>query len=180
MSVFKKFQIFYILVLVVLFSGCIKKIDSDGLVLQIQESELNNFSQEFPIGQDFVFSYVEIQKPHIYIKNGTNRLTASVNMNISSVFIPTFSGTFALSGNPYFDKEKSAIYLKDIQIDDLKFTNVNIDKNFINTLVTNTKPTIDDIFNKVPIYKIDKSSFKGAFVKDIKIENSELLVAFGL
>ena len=101
-------------------------------------------------------------------------------MNISPVFIPTFSGTFALSGKPYFDKEKSAIYLKDIQIEDLKFTNVNIDKSFVDNLVVNTKPTIDDIFNKVPIYKIDKTSFKGSFVKDVKIENSELLVAFGL
>jgi hypothetical protein len=32
----------------------------------------------------------------------------------------------------------------------------------------------------MPIYKIKENSFKGSFVKDVKIENSELLVTFGL
>jgi hypothetical protein len=62
----------------------------------------------------------------------------------------------------------------------LKFTNIEIDKNFVNTLVSNTKPVIDDIFNTIPIYEVDKSSFKGSLIKDIKIEDSQLLVTFGL
>ena len=64
-------------------------------------------------------------------------------------------------------------------MEDLKMTNVNIDKTLLSTVVANTKPIIDNIFNTIPIYKIDKSSFKGSFVKDVKIENSELLVTFG-
>ena len=57
---------------------------------------------------------------------------------------------------------------------------MNIDKNFVNTIITNTKPVIDNVFNSIPIYKVDKSSFKGSFINDIKIEDSELLVTFGL
>jgi hypothetical protein len=57
---------------------------------------------------------------------------------------------------------------------------MEIDKNFVNTIITNTKPVIDNIFNNIPIYKVDKSSFKGSFINDIKIEDSELLVTFGL
>ena len=84
-----------------------------------------------------------------------------------------------LSGVPYFNKEKSAIFLKDIQVENLNISNVNIDKNIVNNIALNTKPIIDDIFNKTPVYKLDKSSFKGSFVKDVKIEDSELLVTFG-
>ena len=180
MNIQKKIQTLIILFTLIFFTGCIKKLDSDGLTLQIQESELNDFSQKFPINQDFVFAYVQLQKPHIYIKNGTNRLTATINTNFSTVFMPSSAGTFSLTGTPYFDKDKSAIFLKDIQIEELKFTNVDIDKNFVNTLVSNTKPVIDDIFNTIPIYEVDKSSFKGSLMKDIKIEDSQLLVTFGL
>ena len=178
MYLFKKTYIFTILSLILLFSGCIKKFDTDGLTLKIDESELNKTSEYFPIKQDFVFANIDIKQPNIFISN-TNRLNANMNINLSTIFIPSAAGTFTLSGNPYFDKEKSAIFLKDIQMEDLKMTNVNIDKTLLSTVVANTKPIIDNIFNTIPIYKIDKSSFKGSFVKDVKIENSELLVTFG-
>ena len=176
----KKLQILIVLFSLLFFTGCIKKLDSNGLTLKIEESELNNFSQEFPINQDFVFANVQLQKPHIFVKDGTNRLAASINMSFSTIFLPSSDGTFSISGTPYFDRENSAIYLKNIQMEDLKLTNVTIDKNIVNALVVNTKPIIDNVFNTIPIYKLDKSSFKGSFINDIKIENSELLVTFGL
>ena len=139
MNIQKKIQTLIILITLIFFTGCIKKLDSDGLTLQIQESELNDFSQKFPINQDFVFAYVQLQKPHIYIKNGTNRLTATINTNFSTVFMPSSAGTFSLTGTPYFDKEKSAIFLKDIQIEELKFTNIEIDKNGLLEKIKNSK-----------------------------------------
>ncbi|MBU0924078.1 DUF1439 domain-containing protein [bacterium] len=179
MYIYKKTQILIILSLILLFTGCIKKFGTDGLTLKIDESELNKPSKDFPIKQDFVFANIDIKQPNIFISD-TNRLNANININLSAIFIPNANGVFTLSGNPYFDKEKSAIYLKDVQIEELKFSNINIDKNFTNLLVTNMKPVIDNIFTNIPIYKIDKSSFKGSFVQDVKIENSELLVTFGL
>ena len=173
-------QTLVIFILVFTFSGCIKKFDGDGLTLKVHESELNNFSQEFPIRQDFVVANMELQKPHLFIKDGTNRLSANLNLNISAIFMPNSNGTLTFSGIPYFDKEKSAIYLKDIELDELKMTNLNIDKTILDNVVANTKPIVDNIFNTIPVYKIDKSSFKGSFVKDVKIEDSELLVTFGL
>ena len=124
----KIFQGLFILFAITIFTGCIKKFDSDGLTLRIEENQLNNFSQEFPIRQDFVFANVELLKPHLFVKEGSNRLSATLNLNISAIFIPNSNGTFSFSGVPYFDKEKSAIFLKDIQMEDLKMTNVNIDK----------------------------------------------------
>ena len=176
----KKLQILLVLFSLLFFTACVKNLDSNGLTLKIEESELNNFSQEFPINQDFVFANIQLQKPHIFVKDGTNRLAASINMSFSTIFLPSSDGTFSISGTPYFDRENSAIYLKNIQMEDLKLTNVTIDKNIVNALVVNTKPIIDNVFNTIPIYKIDKSSFKGSFINDIKIENSELLVTFGL
>jgi hypothetical protein len=180
MYIYKKVQIVLILSILILLTGCIKKLDSDGLTLKIDESELNNFSKDFPIRKDFVFANTQIEKPNIFIRKWTNRLNATINISLSAIFMPSTNGTFTLSGNPYFDKEKSAIFLRDIQLEKLEFSNINIDKDFTNMLVSNIKPVIDNIFTNIPIYKLDKSSFKGSFVKDVKIEDSELLVTFGL
>jgi hypothetical protein len=166
--------------LLVFLTGCIKKLDTDGLTLKIDESELNKSSKEFPIKKNFVFANIQLEKPSIFIKEGTNRINAKIDISLSTVFMPSSSGTFALSGKPYFDKEKKAIFLEDVNIEELEFSNLDLSKNFTNMIMSNMKPVIDNIFTNIPIYEIDKSSFKGSFVKDVKIENSELLVTFGL
>ena len=60
----KKLQILLVLFSLLFFTACIKKFDGDGLTLKVHESELNNFSQEFPITQDFVFANIQLQKPY--------------------------------------------------------------------------------------------------------------------
>ena len=161
-------------------TGCVRNIDSNGLTLKLEESQLNKKSDKFPIKENFVFANVNIQQPKIYIKDGTNRLNAKIDLILSALFIPSSKGTFEISGEPYFNKEKSAIFLKNIAIDDLKFTDLDVNKRFINSLISNMQPIVDTIFEDMPIYEIDKDSFRGSFVKDIKIDNSELLVTFGL
>ena len=118
MFIQKNIKTVLILFTLLFLTGCIKKLDSNGLTLKIEESELNNFSQEFPINQDFVFANVQLQKPHIFVKDGTNRLAASINMSFSTIFLPSSDGTFSISGTPYFDRENSAIYLKNIQMEE--------------------------------------------------------------
>ena len=114
MNLYNKLQLLTILLSLFLFSACIKKFDTDGLTLKIQESQLNDFSQEFPIRQNFVFANIELLKPHLFVNE--NKLKANLNLNFSAIFVPKTEGNFVLSGVPYFDKEKSAIFLKDIQV----------------------------------------------------------------
>lgn len=171
-------QTLVIFILVFTFSGCIKKFDEDGLTLKIEESELNSSFRDFPMERNFVFANVNINQPNLKITN--DRLNALVDVDFSAIFIPKDKGIFELSGVPYFDKEKSAIFLRDVKIENIKFANIALDKNFTNLFVSNMNPVFNNIFTTMPIYKIDKTSFKGSFVKDVKIEDSELLVTFGL
>ena len=171
-------QTLVIFILVFTFSGCIKKFDGDGLTLKIEESELNSSFRDFPMERNFVFANVNINQPNLKITN--DRLNALVDVNFSAIFIPKDKGIFELSGVPYFDKEKSAIFLRDVKIENIKFANIALDKNFTNLFVSNMNPVFNNIFTTMPIYKIDETSFKGSFVKDVKIVDSELLVTFGL
>ena len=174
----KILQSLIIFILVFTFSGCIKKFDGDELTLKIEESELNSSFKDFPMERNFVFANVNINQPTLKITN--DRLNALVDVDFSAIFIPKDRGVFELSGVPYFDKEKSAIFLKDVKIENLKFANLELDRNFMNLFVSNMNPVFNTLFTTMPIYKIDKSSFKGSFVKDVKIVDSELLVTFGL
>ena len=180
MNSFKIFQFSLLLIISLGFTACIKKLDSNGLTLKIEESQLNKSSKKFPIKKDFIFAKIQIEKPHISIKKSTNRLSATVDINLNAIFMPSSKGKFTLSGKPYFNKEKAAIFLQDVKIEELKFTNVKIDKKFTQMIASNMKPVIDNIFTNIPIYELDKKSFKGTFVKNVKIENSELLITFGL
>lgn len=180
MTIFKKTQLLFIVLLIVVFSGCIKKLGTDGLTLKIEESQLNNNSKKFPIKRSFIVANVEIEQPHVFIKENTNKIAAQVDIKLAAIFLPKTEGSLQISGNPYFNKEDSAIYLKDVEIENLELTNTNLGKTFSKTLLSSFSPVIDEIFKTMPIYKIKEDSWKGSFVKDVKIEDSELLVTFGL
>lgn len=180
MRILKKSHLLLILSLVILFTGCIKKLDTDGLTLKIDESELNSASKDFPIEKSFLIAKVVLDKPNIYIKKNTNKIEASLDLSLSAIFIPKTKGTLTISGNPYFNKKDSSIYLKDVSIENLNFENSKMSRNFSISVLSSMEPIVDELFKKFPVYKIDKNSFKGSFVKDMKIENSEILVTFGL
>jgi hypothetical protein len=166
--------------ILLLISGCIRDVGLNGLTMNIDNEQLNKPSNKFPIKRDFVVANLEIKQPNIFIKDGENRISAKLDINISAIFIPKTAGKFEISGVPYFNKENASIYLNDVTIENIDFTDAKIDTRILSTLTSNIKPVINSMFKQIPIYKIKEDSFKGSFVKDVKIENSELLVTFGL
>jgi hypothetical protein len=180
MKVFNKVQTLSIVFLLVLFTGCIKKLDTDGLTLKIQESQLNKNSSKFPMKKSFLIANIEIIQPKISVKENTNKLQALVDINVSAIFLPKTQGTVVVLGTPYFNKEQASIYLKDVSIEKLDFKNKDVSESVSLSVLSTMAPILDEIFKTMPIYKIKENSFKGSFVKDVKIEDSELLVTFGL
>ena len=180
MTLKKQINAILVLITLILFTGCVKNIGLDGLTMKIDDGQLNKPSSKFPIEQDFVLANLLIKQPNVFIKDGENRLSANVDVNLSAIFMPKTTGKLEVSGVPYFKKENSSIYLSDVTIENIDFTDAKIDKNILNSLTSNIKPVLDSIFKQIPIYTIKEDSFKGSFVKDVKIEDSELLVTFGL
>lgn len=180
MNILKKSQLVLLLALLVLFTGCVKSLNTDGLTLKIDANELNNSaSKKFPIEKSFLVANVEINKPNIYIKEN-DKISASLDLNINAIFLPSTQGSITISGKPFYDKKESAIFLKNVEVQKLDFSNKDVAKVINTTLLSSLKPLIDEIFKTIPIYKIPRDSFQGNFVKDIKVENKELLVTFGL
>jgi hypothetical protein len=166
--------------MITLFTGCVRDVGLNGLTMNVNDEQLNKPSSKFPIKRDFILANVEVNQPNIFIKDGEDRISAKLDINLSTVFMAKSTGKFEISGVPYFNKENASIYLNDVIIQNIDFTDAKIDKNILSTLTSNIKPILDSIFKQIPIYTIKKNSFKGSFVKDVKIEDSELLVTFGL
>lgn len=176
---FKKIQILLLAISLLLFSGCINNIGKDGLTLNISPNELNMQTNVFPIEKDFTLANITINKPSLGI-NQTNQITAIVDLDLKAIFMPDTTATLDIAGQPYFNKEKKALFLKNISINDITFQSNQISQTFSSELITTLNPLIDELFLNVPIYKIKDDSFKANLVKDVKVENSELLVTFGL
>ncbi len=176
----KKLNTILIVLMITLFAGCVKDVGLNGLTMKIDDEQLNKPSSKFPIKRDFILANVEINQPNIFIKDGENRISAKLDINLSTIFMNKSTGKFEVSGVPYFKKENSSIYLNDVAIENIDFTDAQIDKNILNSLTSNIKPILDSIFKQIPIYTIKEDSFKGSFVKDVKIKDSELLITFGL
>lgn len=180
MNILKKSHLLLILTLTLLFTGCVKSLNTDGLTLKLDERELtSSVSEKFPIEKSFVVANIEVDKPNIYIKED-DKISASLDMILNAILMPTTKGSIKVSGKPYFDKEESAIFLKHVEVEELDFSNKDITQVVNKTLLSSIKPLVDEIFKTIPIYKIPKNSFRGSFVRDIKVENKELLVTFGL
>lgn len=178
MSIFLK--LFTSIVLVFLFSGCVHKIDKQGLTLSISEDSLNSsIKDSFPKEENFIFGSIKVFNPNLEITNSSQRVKATLNMQLKTLFTPTQNGTFTLSGTPYFVNKDKSIFLKEIKIEELNFAKYKMGKTFSNTFLKALEPMINKAFEEMPIYKIPKDSFHGSFVKSMKIENSELLVTYG-
>lgn len=179
MTLFKKALVLVIFTL--FFSGCIHSVNKQGLVMSISESKLSSsFQDSFPIKKDFILGKLAIDNPKVKLPKNTNKIQVGIDLKLSSLFTPTQKGSFEISGIPSFKKENRGIYLKDIKIENISYGSIKLGDTFTQSFLTIFEPMVNEVFKDHPIYTIKRDSFQGTFVKNIKIEDSELLVTYGL
>lgn len=180
---YKTLKVHYVFILLLLFAftGCgVKNLSTDGLTLRVSEKELNDKFKDFPIEKNYIVANIKVEKPKLFIKKGSSKISAAMDTFVSAIMVPEKSGSFVISGTPYFDKKTKSVYLKDISVDKFKISDAPITKEVANMLLSNIKPLINNAFKQFPIYTLKKSSFLRSSVKDLKLEDSELLITFGL
>lgn len=92
-----------------------------------------------------------------------------INLSLNIYSVQLFVYTI---GNPTLIKRNQQYFLKIFKLKNWRFSNMIIDKNFTDLVFSNVKPVIDNIFTNVPIYKIDKSSFRRLFCTRCEDEDS--------
>ncbi len=164
-----------------LFTACSSQVNKEGIVVSLSQNQLSeSFKHSFPQKKDFVFGTIVIEEPIITIPKNSKRITASINLDFKTMFTQEIIGDFTISGEPLFDKKTTSIYLKDVKIENLQFTRLNLGEAFSNTFLNSLSPMLNNVLEQYPIYTIPKNSFQGRFVKNVKIENSKLLITYGI
>ncbi len=177
----KKFYAITLLLFTLLFTGCIKDISPQGLTISIPASTVtSSLQRQFPITQSFTFGKVHLSDPQAILKQGSDRVVTGTSLGYSSSLIPMQKGSLYVSGIPYFDARSGNIFLKEPKIEKLSFNQYKLSSFLQGPMQEAILPLINEIFRKTPIYKVDKSSFQGSFLKNVYVSNGELLVTFGL
>lgn len=176
-------QIFFAILigLGVLLSGCIKDINPNGMTMAIPASRITQtLQQQFPITQNTEYGKVTLKNPKALLQKGSDRITAGATVLFSNSLIPSQQGSVYISGKPYFDAKSGAVYLREPSVEKLDFNGYHLGNLLKGSTTELVKPILDDIFQKIPIYRIQRNSIQGSFVKNVRVEDGSLLVTFGL
>ncbi len=177
----KKLSIIIALLAVLLFTGCIQNISPNGLTVRIPAATVtSSLEKQFPIKQRFNYGDIELSNPKALLTRGSNRVVTGTSIGFSNALIPKQKGSLYVSGVPFFDAQSGAVYLREPMIDKLEFNGYQLSSMIQGPLKSAIIPIINEIFRTTPIYKINRSSIQGSFVKNVVVDNGELLVTLGL
>lgn len=177
----KRYLGVFAVLLMMLLSGCIKDINPSGMTIAIPASQINETLQkEFPITQKTQYGKVTLADPQALLAKGSDRIKAGSTVIFSNALIPEQKGSVYVSGKPYFDAKTGNIYLTQPMIDKLDINGYKLASFMQGSVSDIVKPVINEVFRKIPIYKLNKNSIQGSFVKSVSVEDGSLLVRFGL
>ena len=163
-----------------LFTGCIQDISSNGLTIRVPASTVtSSLEKQFPIKQSFQYGDVELSDPKALLTRGSNRVMTGTSIGFSNALIPTQRGSLYVSGIPSYDAQTGNIYLREPMIDKLEFNGYKLSDYLEGPLKSAIIPIINEVFRSTPIYTVNRSSLQGSFVKNVVVDNGELLVTFG-
>ncbi len=162
-------------------TGCIKDINPNGMTIAIDASKLTqSLQQQFPITQNTDYGKVTLKNPKAFLQKGSDRITAGTTVLFSNALISQQQGSVYVSGKPYFDAKSGAIYLTQPVIEKLNINGYKLGNLLQGSTSQILNPIVDEIFRKIPIYKLNKNSIEGSFVKNVQVVDGNLLVTFGL
>ncbi len=170
-----------LVLIVLLFSGCVHSINQQGLTIRVPASQITeSLEQQFPVTQNFQYGKVTLQNPKALLRAGSDRVQAGTTIGFSNALVPTQSGSLMISGKPIFDAKTGSVYLTQPNIDKLEFNGYKLATFMQGPLKNAVMPIINEVFRTRPIYRLNQNSLQSMFLKNIRVSNGELLLTFGL
>lgn len=177
----KKTALFLLIMITLFFTACIQNVSPQGLTIRVPASTVTSaLEQQFPIKQRFSYGDVELSHPQALLTQGSNRVVTGTTIGFSNALIPKQTGALTVSGVPYFDAQSGAVYLREPMIDKLEFNGYRLADYLQGPLKSAIVPIVNEVFRQTPIYRVNRSSLQGSFVKNVTVDDGALLVTFGL
>ncbi len=179
----KKSILFLLIGISLLLNGCIAGlgVDKQGYTIAISPSMItSSIEKEFPKKREFNYGTIELSDPDLGFVKGSDKLNLGLSFSLLNPILPTQKGSIKLLSGIRFDAQSGEFFLKDLSVEKIEFNSSNLKTFLPSDLNAILGVIVSETLKQIPIYKIDKNSFTGMLVKDVKIKDGDLLVTFGI
>jgi len=173
--------------LVVIFSGCVG-VDPQGrgYSVAVPMSMINStLAEKFPLNEKVSYGMVSgnlnISKPNVLGKAGSNKLGVGTSFKFTNIFVPKgISGTIDLASGVRYDANTKNLYLANPMVNEIKFQDFSLAKYLTTDMRNAIGMVIAQSIAKKPVYNIQKAGMGANFVKGIDVREGQIFLTFGL
>ena len=161
--------------------------DSGELKIKITTEQIRkNIASYFPIKQKVYVGEIVLENPYFFFSNEYLGIDIDINFDAHlGILKDKINGQVAILSKIYYNIEKGAFFLKDLQLSDIRigdqFYTSNLLKKILFPLI---KSLNKDVLLQTPIYTLNQESKKEKkikkYLKSIYVENETLIVELTL
>lgn len=155
-------------------------------VVTIQENKLQQqFDQKMPITKTYLYLFdVTLFNPRIDLVKETGRVVAGIDIHVKTKLkgVKPVNGSVNASGVLKYEPREGAFYLKSAKLE--RFVLRDMPDNYLEQTKKFVEKTLKNYLEANPVYKL-KSDDLGQYaasmmMKDVKVNDTEIVVRFGL
>ena len=173
--------------LIVLLSGCVE-VDPQGrgYSVAVPLAMINStLAEKFPASEKVSYGMVSgtlnIDKPNVLGKAGSDKLGVGTSFKFTNMFIPKgIRGTIDLASGIRYDANTKNLYLAKPMVNEIKFQDFSLAKYLTADMRNAIGMVIANSISKKPVYNLQKAGVGANFVKAIDVRNGQVFLTFGL
>ncbi len=157
--------------------------DAGLLYVDLSASELQTqLERAFPMRSCALeVACTRFSEPRLQLAEGANRLqfSSALRIELGPLQLP---GSIALSGTPRYDKQQAAFFLDALKVEQLSIS--GLAPELTQRLQTQGGPLLQPLFDRIPVYRIDADSMRGALLRrslrGVSVTHGALRATFGV
>ena len=157
-----------------------------GYTVAVPLSMINStLAEKFPVDEKVSYGVVSgtlnISKPNVLGKEGSDKLGIGTSFKFTNMFIPKgILGTINLASGLRYDANSKNLYLANPMVSEIKFQEFSLSKYMTKDMQNAIGMVIAETIAKKPVYNLQKAGVGANFVKGIDINNGQINLILGL
>jgi len=170
-----------IIAILAVFTGC----NLSTYTVKIPVAKLQkSVETKFPIKRKMTIGTLSLTQPKVMLNEKTKKVMTKMAFSYKMPFFKTQTGSINVAGIPKYVASKSAFYLNNPSIEELKFNNSSIGNAVSNSTKGMLSSIVNEVFKNYPIYKLKDGSMKNKLlkntIKSIGVKNDVLELNLGI
>ena len=153
-------------------------------VVRLSETQIvDKLKEKLPLTQQYLLVIqVTLDNPSVHLINGSKRVNAGLDVVFNVPLVPPINGRIDVSGGIRYLAERGQFFLTDPVVEDLEVPAIPAE--YMEKFSTALTKALAAYYADHPIYTLNTGDVKQAaakmVLKDVTVENRELVVTLGL